>query len=220
MSVKDKRILLIGLNNMHTELIISQLTKNNMNEVCFKSASHLSLDNQNSKFHLTLVDYQTLKPDSQAMIFLTNPTPKMPILLFNVTNEIPIDTLLTWPQVKGFLSPTASIEHLTKSIDVILDQGLWFPRHTLELMLEHYRSHKDLNRYHAQQPAIPLLTRREKQILSLLTDGKSNMEIAEKLFVAETTVKSHVYNLYKKLDVKCRKEAIYRVTQLKQLEAV
>ncbi|MCG3880731.1 response regulator transcription factor, partial [Psychrobacter sp. Ps6] len=182
---------------MHTELIISQLAKNNMKEVCFKSASHLSLDNQNSKFHLTLVDYQALKPDSQAMIFLTNPTQKMPILLFNVTNEIPIDTLLTWPQVKGFLSPTASIEHLTKSIEVVLDQGLWFPRHTLELMLEHYRSHKDLNSYHTQQPAIPLLTRREKQILSLLTDGKSNMEIAEKLFVAETTVKSHVYNLYK-----------------------
>ncbi|TFZ50620.1 response regulator transcription factor [Photobacterium damselae subsp. piscicida] len=78
----------------------------------------------------------------------------------------------------------------------------------------HHRNHKPSNDTRLL-PTQPLLTRREKQILGLLTEGKTNIEIAETLFVAETTVKSHIYNLYKKIDVKCRKEAIFKVKQLR-----
>jgi len=51
------------------------------------------------------------------------------------------------------------------------------------------------------------LTERERLILRCITDGKSNKEISDSLFVSVETVKSHVKNLYKKLNVKNRVEA-------------
>jgi DNA-binding NarL/FixJ family response regulator len=51
-------------------------------------------------------------------------------------------------------------------------------------------------------PSVPLITRREKEILTLIADGFTNPEIAEKLFVSPSTVDSHRKNLLAKLDVK------------------
>lgn len=53
------------------------------------------------------------------------------------------------------------------------------------------------------------LTKREHELLELIYQGKSNKEIAEKLFLSESTVKTHIYNIFRKLDVKNRVEAIY-----------
>ena len=52
------------------------------------------------------------------------------------------------------------------------------------------------------------LTEREEQILKLLAEGRSNRAIGQALFITESTVKSHVKNLFIKLDVTSRAEAI------------
>lgn len=52
------------------------------------------------------------------------------------------------------------------------------------------------------------LTAREKEVLLLLTNGNSNTEIAEKLSVSMTTVRSHVHHLLRKLGVGSRGQAI------------
>ncbi|MFD0670864.1 LuxR C-terminal-related transcriptional regulator [Cohnella sp. GCM10027633] len=52
------------------------------------------------------------------------------------------------------------------------------------------------------------LTGRELEILQLIADGYSNREIGARLFVSEATVKSHVYNIYQKLNVKRRAQAV------------
>jgi DNA-binding NarL/FixJ family response regulator len=49
---------------------------------------------------------------------------------------------------------------------------------------------------------IPLLTLREKEVLSLIADGFTNNEIAEKLFISPLTVDSHRKNLLAKFEVK------------------
>ena len=51
------------------------------------------------------------------------------------------------------------------------------------------------------------LTRREKEILGLVADGSSNGAVARKLWVTEQTVKFHLSNIYRKLDVANRTEA-------------
>jgi len=48
----------------------------------------------------------------------------------------------------------------------------------------------------------PLLTKREKEILGLITEGLTNTQIAEKLFISIDTVDSHRKNLYSKLNVR------------------
>ncbi|MCR5893178.1 LuxR family transcriptional regulator [Burkholderia sp. HAN2018] len=55
-----------------------------------------------------------------------------------------------------------------------------------------------------------LLSQREDEILRLLCSGASNREISEKLFLSENTVKFHLKNLYLKLDVKNRAQAILK----------
>ena len=56
------------------------------------------------------------------------------------------------------------------------------------------------------------LTLREVELLKLLANGMSNGEIAEQLFISIVTVKKHLSNIYKKLDVKNRAQAVRKVT--------
>jgi two-component system, NarL family, response regulator LiaR len=58
------------------------------------------------------------------------------------------------------------------------------------------------------------LSKRELEILGLLAEGYSNEEIAAKLFVSLSTVKSHNQNLYVKLDVKRRTQAVEKAKRL------
>jgi DNA-binding NarL/FixJ family response regulator len=53
-----------------------------------------------------------------------------------------------------------------------------------------------------KNPDHPLLTKREKEVLSLIVEGLTNTLIAEKLFISVDTVDSHRKNLYSKLNVK------------------
>jgi DNA-binding NarL/FixJ family response regulator len=59
-----------------------------------------------------------------------------------------------------------------------------------------------------EQMRPPSLTTREKQILGLVVMGLTNGEIASKLFLAESTVKSHLSSAFAKLDVSSRNEAV------------
>ena len=52
------------------------------------------------------------------------------------------------------------------------------------------------------------LSNQELKVLSLIAEGNSNKEIAKQLFIAETTVKSHVSNILTKLNAKRRTEAV------------
>jgi DNA-binding CsgD family transcriptional regulator len=59
--------------------------------------------------------------------------------------------------------------------------------------------------------AKPSLSTREKQVLGLVVIGFSNLDIARKLHVAETTVKSHLTSSFRKLGVRTRSEAATRI---------
>ena len=58
------------------------------------------------------------------------------------------------------------------------------------------------------------LSKRELEILGLLAQGHSNQEIAAKLFISLSTVKTHIQNLFEKLDVKRRIQAVEKARRL------
>ena len=62
------------------------------------------------------------------------------------------------------------------------------------------------------------LSERELEVLSLLASGRTNSEVARDLFVSVGTVKSHTGNIYRKLEVKNRAEALARARELKVLQ--
>ena len=63
-------------------------------------------------------------------------------------------------------------------------------------------------RAHWQQIEPPVLSMREKQVLGLVVMGYMNCQIAERLFLAESTVKSHLSSAFGKLGVRSRNEAV------------
>jgi len=59
------------------------------------------------------------------------------------------------------------------------------------------------------------LSDREMEVLQLISEGMSNKEIGEKLFLSESTIKTHVSNLFVKLDVKRRTQAVSKAKEVK-----
>jgi DNA-binding NarL/FixJ family response regulator len=66
----------------------------------------------------------------------------------------------------------------------------------------------------ANSDAYSLLSQREKEVLNLLSKGLMYKEIAQELFVSTETVKKHLKNIYQKLHVKNKIEAINKFNQL------
>lgn len=60
-----------------------------------------------------------------------------------------------------------------------------------------------------ESPSIQPLTDREREILGLVAEGMSNKAIAEHLVVSELTIKTHLKNIFKKLNVSSRTQAIH-----------
>lgn len=75
------------------------------------------------------------------------------------------------------------------------------------------RAEKPMNGYH---PALALnpLSEREIEVLRLISAGKSNAVIAQALFISVSTVKTHINNLYSKLGVESRTQALMRGREL------
>ncbi len=65
------------------------------------------------------------------------------------------------------------------------------------------------------EPLVEPLTERELEVLTLLASGRPNKEVARDLFVSVGTVKTHTNNIYRKLGVRNRAEALARARSLK-----
>jgi LuxR family maltose regulon positive regulatory protein len=69
--------------------------------------------------------------------------------------------------------------------------------------------------HHEESPELPQpLTDRETEVLTYLADAMSNKAMARKMFVSLDTVKTHLKNLYAKLGVSNRQEAVVRGREL------
>ena len=90
-----------------------------------------------------------------------------------------------------------------KGITGIFEGEFWLSRRLMAQYLERTRSKPRKVTHNAN-----LLTRREKQILNLTATGATNTEIAAHLNVSMHTVKTHIYNLFKKIDVSNRIQAV------------
>jgi DNA-binding NarL/FixJ family response regulator len=69
-------------------------------------------------------------------------------------------------------------------------------------------------REHSKQVVRPALSHRERQVIALMSQGRTNAEIARALILAESTVKCHVSTAYAKLGVASRREASALASEL------
>ncbi|MEW5736593.1 MAG: response regulator transcription factor [Thermodesulfobacteriota bacterium] len=104
--------------------------------------------------------------------------------------------------VRGVFYETMPLPIFAKGVRMILSGELWYSRETLTTFLLEPESEAGLPEQVAQS-----LTPREREILLRIASGASNQEIADDLFISLHTVKSHIYNIYKKIDVPNRLQA-------------
>ena len=110
----------------------------------------------------------------------------------------------------GFLLKDTRPTELAEAIRTVASgEAVVSPRIT-QRMLEMFASSLPNSGKPAQpsDPRIDSLTPREKEILVLISQGMSNAEIADRLVVSATTVKTHVGNVLAKLDVRDRVQAV------------
>lgn len=122
---------------------------------------------------------------------------------FNLRDEDHAAETLSCMHLQGIFYRSDTLPLICKGLGLLLSGQIWMSRSLMARMLEFYRRHQ-INAY---RPACGL-TQRELEIIGLLGSGASNMEIADRLFVSEHTVKSHLYNIFKKIDVHNRLQAV------------
>lgn len=111
-------------------------------------------------------------------------------------------------QLKVLISQEQKLEGYRAEIDR-LQAGIQMQLADLDLKPSFQLSQDDLNMY-----LIDPLSEREQEVLDQMALGKTNKEIAETIFVSENTVKFHLKNVYLKLEVKNRTEAINKASAL------
>ena len=127
----------------------------------------------------------------------------MTLAAINLRDEDHAADVLSSLHLKGVFYRRDSMALICKGIGTLLDDDLWMSRSLMTRLIEFYRR-QQLNAY---RPVCGL-THRELEIIGLLGSGASNTEIADKLFVSEHTVKSHLYNIFRKIKVHNRIQAM------------
>lgn len=127
------------------------------------------------------------------------------IALFNVDSGLSAQVEPTAIErgIRGVFYEDLSLDMLLKGVESVLAGELWYSRKAVSRYLK-----KTSSRSLVQPNENTPLTSREKEILRFLITGKSNTEIADELNISIHTVKTHIYNLYKKIDVPNRLQAV------------
>jgi DNA-binding NarL/FixJ family response regulator len=113
---------------------------------------------------------------------------------------------LNCPNFYGFLKHDISPRLMTKAIRMVEKGEIWVNRRIISTVLEEFSKHIRKTRYN--NDLLKNLSAREKEILNLISRGYSNKDVAKVLFISEKTVKTHLKNIFRKLGVNKRTEAI------------
>ena len=106
---------------------------------------------------------------------------------------------------KGFIQKTSTSKNLIIAIREI-DSGRNYLQPSLARVLTQVSKVKLTPDHNLEK--IDLLSKREYEILLLISTGYNNKEIGERLFISEKTVKNHITNLFKKIEVEDRVQAV------------
>lgn len=109
---------------------------------------------------------------------------------------------------RGYLLKGADQEDILRAVRAVAQGEAIFGPSIAQRLIQFFASPLAA----APQP-FPELTDREREILQLIAQGQSNTEIARRLHVAEKTVRNHVSNIFSKLQVVDRAEAIVRARE-------
>jgi len=149
------------------------------------------------------------KDGIEATLEILRLRPEIKVLMLTVVDEQATLLKAMLAGARGYLVyGRFTPEELIKAIRIIGEGGTITIPPISPALLEHIRSHLTIIQDVSEMESIEPLTVREKEIISLIAAGKGNREIAAILMIEEKTVKNHINNMYSKLQIKSRYEAI------------
>jgi DNA-binding NarL/FixJ family response regulator len=110
---------------------------------------------------------------------------------------------------RGVFYRTHSLKALSKCIRMVHKGQIWASTSDLEHLIHALTRSKSVQ--FKNPDGMPLLTRREEEVVHLVADGMKNREIAEQLRIKEHSVRNYIYRIFEKLGVSTRVELILYV---------
>jgi DNA-binding NarL/FixJ family response regulator len=132
--------------------------------------------------------------------------PAVPILVVSANEDPLIMREVIEFGASGFLPKSSPVGEIGAAVAAILAGGIWLPEAASVAYLDESGS--------ALAAGIAELTPQQRRVLMLLTDGKSNKQIAFELAVTEATVKAHLSQIFRKLGVRSRTQAVISARRL------
>jgi DNA-binding NarL/FixJ family response regulator len=105
----------------------------------------------------------------------------------------------------GFILKGVPAEDLQRAVRIVAEGGAWLDPAVTSRVLATYRAAPAVA---APHPGLAGLTTREREVLALIGQGKTNTEIAATLYVGEGTVKTHINHVFSKLQLRDRAAAV------------
>ena len=208
-SMPDAVLNIIGRNMLQNELLFSFLkNETGLKGGCAPNLKSLApIDSKEPVIpQLLLLDCKTTDMENLwADIRAWSRSHRCPcfFVLFNAESDSGIEKNAMNNGIQGIFYNSDPMHFITKGIGVVLKGDLWYSRKTFKKFFMGKRSAI----LPSPHPAASLLTPREKQVLSCIASGYTSKEIAIDLEISVQTVKTHIYNLYKKIDVTDRLQA-------------
>lgn len=160
---------------------------------------------------LTLIDGQDINGYQPLHIYNTNRNQSDLFAFFNISSGSEIEQVAGELDIHGLFYNDLQPETITRGIKAILNGELWLPR---KMLSEQVRKTKNSSSNMASyKQNHDVLTNREIEILSLIATGAKNTDIAQNLSLSVHTIKTHIYHIYKKIDVSNRMQAVNWASQ-------
>lgn len=149
-----------------------------------------------SKPDIIIVDHQSVSNE-----FLSSWPDAKVILLDTGLNQEEIITLILTYRLNGVISTDDDATLMRKALYLVNDGQIWINNSNLKALLSKAGTLTRNGR-------LDNISKKEHEILELISQGKKNKEIAAQLFMSEQTVKAHVSHIFKKFNVSSRTQLI------------
>ena len=144
---------------------------------------------------------------------ITQQFPDVPIVIVSVKEDFDSIHNSISLGASGFIPKTSAPEVTISAIQLVLSGGVYIPPHVLKPQTTPIPNNQQPN----NTDTFNTLSKRQKQVLDLISLGRSNQAIADELDLTIPTIKMHVSAILKKLNVKNRTEAVSIYTNLEKV---
>ncbi|WP_407550712.1 LuxR C-terminal-related transcriptional regulator [Vibrio parahaemolyticus] len=202
----NNTVLLFTFNNIQGRGLQTAIEQNLEKTVLLTQGADVNFPSTRDEHYIAIVD-SSLPELPEVKQTLSELEHVDATVLVNAEPNLRIESLLTWSNLKGLFYFEDDFDKVMMGLKGILNGENWLSRDILNQLIGYLLSLN--NTVGELETKLEMeLTRRELQVLSALCQGGSNLDIADSLFVSEHTVKSHLYSIFRKLEVKNRMQAI------------